>query len=358
MAERAGKRLAVFRWLCGVLSSRVAVERCRANLPRDERDWQLLVEMGSTHLVLPNLYLALREKGLLADIPPDLTTALEGFHTLNALHNVRLRQQMREVSGLLNSVGLRPIWLKGATHLMAADWKNSGRMMVDLDFWLPEAAQHVPALACLSNAGYAIPDQYHGMDFSKSHHHAPLMREGESVYLEVHRQVVATHISALLPDVAAQAQVEWLDWEGYRVGRLAASDRLMHAYIQCAEMNGNSIALGRISLMKILDFLDRLDDLCWTTPPPEWFAQLDCPPWRKNARRLFTFLEHDFNLASPLPRDGYYRRRLAGFLTYPKATYGLYLLEHIRNGFISGRAGSPRHWWRKLVYHLEILRNF
>lgn len=355
MSAQPDDPVATFRWLCQALSPLVGEDSLRAALPRSDADWNYVVHVASSQLVLPSLYRALRDKKLLAAIPPALAEALEGFHTINALHNARLRQQMLDVTKLLNGIGVAPVWLKGATHLLVPDWRNATRMMLDLDFWVPDAVRHPAVLACLEQAGYLVPDEYTEKDYDASHHFAPRMREGEPARIEIHRHLVSSETGALLDDREALPGVEWFEWEGRQIGRLAAQDRLMHSYIQCTEMSFETMEQGRIPLMKSLDFVERVVALGGAVPADR-VALLDRLPWRANARRFFSFLEREFGLPSPLQPDDRYLRRMKWAIAYPRATYGLYILEHAFNVIRSGRAGSPRDWWPKLSRHLEQLR--
>lgn len=355
MSAQPDNPIATYRWVCQAISPLVGEEPMRASLPRTEAEWNFVVRVASDHLVLPSLYAALRDKGLLADTPMEFAEALEGFHTLNALHNARLRQQILDVSSLLNDIGVSPVWLKGASNLLVPDWKSVSRMMLDLDFWLPDAQCHSAVLACLERAGYVIPDDYLGMNFETSQHFAPRVREGEPARIEIHHKLVSSRVSDLLDDHEALPGVEWFAWEGRQIGRLSVPDRLRHSYIQCTEMNGESMAQGRIPLMKALDFVERVV-ASGGTLSPELLAQLDSQPWRTKARRFFAFLEHYFDLPSPLKHDRNFLRRMEWSIAYPRSMYGLYILEHAYDVVSSGRAGSPRDWWPKLSRHLERLR--
>lgn len=354
MSAQPRRPIATFRWVCQAISPLVGEERLRATLPSSVADWDFVVRVASSHLVLPSLYVALRDKGLLAATPRAFAEALEGFHTLNALHNARLRKQMLDVSSLLNDIGVSPVWLKGATNLLGDDWQNVSRMMLDLDFWVPDSQCHSLLLARLEQAGYVIPDDYRGLDFGASHHFAPRVREGEPARIEIHHKLVSTRVCELLDDQEVLPFVEWFTWEGKQVGCLSMLDRLRHSYIQCTEMNGG-MAQGRISLLKALDFVERLE-ASGGPFSPIFLAQLDSPPWRTHARHFFSFLEDYFGLPSALAYDRSLLRRMEWSIAYPRSMYGLHMLEHAWNVVISGRAGHPRTWLQKLSRHLEILR--
>lgn len=351
MPLKPAERLSTFRWVCAAISPLVGAETLRATQPSSDAAWDHVVNIASANLVMPSLYLALRDKGLLAEVPADLAQALEGVYTLNTLHNTRLRQQMLSVTTALNEVGIPPIWLKGATHLLASDWAQSGRMMLDLDLWIPDLEGQAMVLTCLEEAGYVIQPEWRAKDFSQTQHFAPRVKEGEPARLEVHRTIVNAQASALLPNDQALPRVDWLTWEGTKVGQLSAADRLMHSYIQCAEMN--DLSLGRVALMKALDFVERAIALDLPAQPQAWMARVDQAPWQVTARQFLTFLDRDFGLPSVMAPDHRFLRTMDWRLTYPRS---LYLADQVCTRLLTGRAGSPTQWWGKLDRYMTRLR--
>lgn len=324
----------------------------RAGMPDREADWNDVVQAASVHLVLPTLYCALRDKDMLAQVPEDFGAALEGFHDLNALRNARLRQQMQDLSSLMNGIGVTPVWLKGASNLLRPDWQGSPRIMFDLDFWVPDAGAHAAVLDCLGRAGYAIPDQFRGASDAGHHHFLPRACPDSAAHIELHKNLVSVGTQPLLRDQDALARVEWLAWNGKQIGRLAAPDGLMQSYIQCAEMSGGALVSGRLRLMKALDFVERALAMQGAVPA-EILAKLDRQPWRANARRFFSFLEQCFGLQSALPRDGRYLRRVELAMDHPRTAHALYVMEFTYSLIRTGRAGPVRGWWPKLVRHLR-----
>ena len=135
-----------FCQLAQLLSRSIDATRSKAALPAHPGAWEVLIKVAGRNLVLPNLYPVLKAKGLLGTIDPEIVEALEGFYELNALRNETLRKQLIEVTELLNAVRITPVWLKGATYLIDPEWKSSGRMMLDLDFWIPDPQDQQTAL--------------------------------------------------------------------------------------------------------------------------------------------------------------------------------------------------------------------
>ena len=352
MPAKSAGSLATVRWVCAVISP---FQTCQPlpDLATDAPDLDDVMHVASGNLVLPNLYLGLQARGLLNQLPAEFSETLEGFKCLNTLRNARLRNQMLELSTALNAVGVWPIWLKGANHLLETDWQNSGRMMLDLDVWLPDPAQRAAAVVCLTQLGYVVPGEYLESDFEASQHLAPRFRAGEVARIELHRSIVSPAVAQLLPDREALARVEWIAWEGQRVGRLSLPDRLRHSYIQCTEMSGNAMFRAQIPLMKVLDCV-QLAQACGDVFGSKAFVgQLEQLPWRLRSRQFLSYLERDFGLASPLAPDGSYilRRKLAR--QFPKLMYGRLFLQRAYLAVCEGRVGSPRLWWPRLACFLS-----
>ena len=342
------------RWLCRALSPLADRALLRVDVPAGEHDCERLFSLGGANLVLPRLYQVLRESGLLARFPDDFSQALEGFDALHGWRVEQLQRQKREVTALLNRHGVVPVWLKGATGLLEASGPPSSRMMLDLDFWIPDPAQHQTVLEALTQAGYRMPEGSVEYELGSSHHFVPRFRDGEAARLEIHHHLVALPARPLLDDESAWPAVEWLDWEGLKIGRLCALDRLRHSYIQCTEMNSQSLERGKISLMKALDFLERY--LAASHEDRASFLKaLEGERWRSAARRFFSFLDGYFGLASPVGVDRGYLRRVAFEVNHPQAAYLGFLVVHAGRVLRSGRAGHWSTWWPKLAQHLKLM---
>lgn len=294
MALESIVRLRHFEWLSRAISPVPGVVPTEY-FPENDADWQAIITLGSAHLVLPILYQALKAKDLWGDIPEDVGMALEGFFELNQGHNSNLRQQMLDVSAVLNAQGITPVWLKGATCLLAEDWEQSPRMMLDLDFWLPDPKTHAKALAVLEADGYVIPPEYEGLSDTKSHHFLRRMKAGMPAGIEIHKDPVDITSNQLLDNEAALRNVEWAMWHGASIGVLSLSDQFLHSYIQCTEMNHAGLMMGQIKLMKIHDFLLRYQSL----PEKERGAilgRLKQKPWQQRAQSFFGCLFRFFGL--------------------------------------------------------------
>jgi hypothetical protein len=156
---------------------------------------ETLFSFASSQYLLPALYPRLRDRSVLSNLPGDVADALQVIYGLNLERNQVILSQAQAVIGLLNSVGIEPIALKGLAYLLSgivAD--RATRHLFDLDLLIPE--NHVSqAIDVLSEAGY-VP--YAGDAFAHFRHHAPPMQRADSVSVELHYSIGLGHPSSVL----------------------------------------------------------------------------------------------------------------------------------------------------------------
>jgi hypothetical protein len=352
MPAKTDGSLATYRWVSAVISPFVPWGQQKVIAVAPDPDWLDVIHVASGQLVLPNLYLGLQAHGLFDQVPEDFRETCEGFKILNTQRNARLRQQMLEISSALNAADISPIWLKGANNLLDQDWESSGRMMLDLDFWVPNPNDLARAELCLERLGYLVSPDYLKVSFEDSQHLAPRFREGELARIELHRCIVKPRLAELLPDAEALCRVEWLLWEGHRVGRLSLPDRMMHSYVQCAEMSGHGMFCAKVPLMKVLDFVQLAVACRDAFQADEFVKKIDRLPWRARSRQFLSYVAHDFGLTSPLPHDGQYLSKRKWSHSFPRLVRYQRLtrlfLHNIFRNVLEGRLGSPRSWWPRI----------
>jgi len=314
-------------------------------------DWDVVMAQAHQGMVLPLLYRALVRKQLIDQVPTDVRQALKGFFDLNVILNGRLRTQARAVTAHLNQAGIAHVWLKGATHLLRADWRQSPRTMMDLDVWIPDQDQHDMAFKQLAKLGYKSVAEKNGQVTSGNHQYPPLVHDSGSACLELHASLVRSRYALLLPDKTALDRVQWHEWEGQRVGVLSPADQAMHAYIQCVHMSGYQFVSGQVTLMKTHDFVERLMLAGPDALNSEPFRRLRQKPWSEPANMFFTYLRHAFGVSSDFKTSSRYEDRLKNpALASLSKTRGFYhrTVSCIREGRIGPLHQLPARLWRNL----------
>ena len=123
-------------------------------LKNNKIDWDQLVIIGSQHLILPALYSDFKKKELLELLPQDLKDYLEEIHTINFNRNHSIYNQAQEISKLLQSNTIEPIFLKGVALLTSLHFDDFGyRMIGDIDV-LVNSNQAQETFEILKTAGY------------------------------------------------------------------------------------------------------------------------------------------------------------------------------------------------------------
>ena len=314
-------------------------------------DWNIVMAQAHQGMVLPLLYKSLVQKQLIDRAPDEVGQALEGFFDLNVLLNGRLRSQVQAITACLNQNGIAHVWLKGATHLLRTDWRQSPRTMLDIDVWIPNQDQHEVAFKKLAELGYDSVAEKDGHVLGRGHHYPPLVKKDGYVGLEFHAALVVRKFASLLPDQPALDQVQWLDWEGERVGVLSSVDQAMQAYIQCVHMSANQFLTGQVTLMKTHDFVERLTLAGPAALNSDQFRRLQQRPWSEPANMFFTYLRHAFGVASDFKKNAMYEDRLRNpALASVAKTKGFYqrTLNCIREGRMGPLHELPSRTWRNL----------
>ncbi|MCB2185501.1 MAG: nucleotidyltransferase family protein [Deltaproteobacteria bacterium] len=171
--------------------------------------WEEVAYTASHLLLTPALYPAWQANGFLARIPADLAAYLEALHQLNTARNQDLRQQLWDLTEILNQAGVIPLPLKGAARLLACRGPALGRdVLQDLDLLVP-ARQAPLALAALQEAGYQLVAPLDSSPQERySLHYPPLAHPAAPAMLELHWEAARRPFQAMLParEILARAR--------------------------------------------------------------------------------------------------------------------------------------------------------
>lgn len=208
-----------------------AVNTLRAEIRTAQPPWEAVVSLANKHLLTPALWVALSDKGLASELPEDLRDYLRELHQLSRERNRHLRIQLLEAARQLNSVGIVPILLKGAKHLVTEIYTDPGvRIMTDIDL-LVRREEINPSLDVLRQIDYEPIEDVHD-DYHDEHHHcAPLFRPGDYATLEIHRSLTERRYEPILPTAMAAAEAQSLEVEGCLMKTLSPTHRILHNII-------------------------------------------------------------------------------------------------------------------------------
>ncbi|MDW5287901.1 nucleotidyltransferase family protein [Formosa sp. PL04] len=117
-------------------------------------NWENIVKIGSTQLVIPTLYIRLQSKGLLSYLPQELQEYLKYIYDLNKQRNDSLFTEVKLISSWFKSENLEHVFLKGAAMIASNYYEDIGeRMLGDIDVLLPRE-QCEKAFQLLLSKGY------------------------------------------------------------------------------------------------------------------------------------------------------------------------------------------------------------
>jgi Uncharacterised nucleotidyltransferase len=348
----ADRKVNLIKWLTHAISPVGNKDLVLNAFPLSEADWKYVILSAVYRNVAPTLYLALTEHAALPLASVEARDALEGFFELNNLRNIELTGQITEVSAILNRIGVTPIWLKGASVLVENDQAQSSRAMMDLDLWLPERTTHQAALSALSAEGYFVSDEFRDFDkkYPDARHFAPMEKSGWPARLDVHSKVLMEEHRSLLNEAAAAQRAMRLTWNGLTVGVLAREDQLINSLAQCFDDAADNYR----KFAKLLDFVERLITLS-DVERSQFYDKFGDSEWRRECERLFSLLEHYFEVRSPYPYNSYYADRIKFSIKFPKAYYALRMAERGASSMRAGTLGGPVLAISKLFRHLKNL---
>ena len=107
--------------------------------PATQIFWDKLVQYGSSQLVLPAIYGALKRKKLVDHAPIDLVFYLQEITDLNRKRNTAILKQINFLSKLLNRHQIEHVFLKGAAMLITKPYDAlNERMVGDIDILVSE----------------------------------------------------------------------------------------------------------------------------------------------------------------------------------------------------------------------------
>ena len=243
--------------LCSrILSLRLFPDRAAElseRFPAGEEDWQQWVQMGSNHLVLPAMYLLLKEHLLLSSLPEDLVKTLEGIHALNLERNRQILRQCAEVKEVLQTKGIETIFLKGSGNLLDGLYGDPGeRMLYDIDILVED--KHMLAAAHLFlEAGCQTRKAFNPMAYSSTMHYPILLREDWVAGVEIHRLPVQYHyLKAFAPERIFERKKPSSVSEGFLV--MDDPEKVIHNFMH-AQLMHNGHVHADVSLRDLYDLL-------------------------------------------------------------------------------------------------------
>lgn len=155
-----------------------------------DMDWQKFIGMASNHLIIPSLYIQLRNNGLLNDLPAKLAEHIRHIHQINYERNQATITQLLEINNWLLAENITPIYLKGTGNLVDGLYNDIGeRIFGDIDFLVSEK-EFLKAAEILKLNGYKHSDPFYPDSIHRYKHFPRLYKQGVPVDVEIHQRPV------------------------------------------------------------------------------------------------------------------------------------------------------------------------
>ena len=158
-------------------------------LKNNNIDWDSVVKISSTHLVLPALYCNLNKVGFLKYLPENLVIYMKYITDLNRDRNKKIIQQANDLNKLLISKKISPIFLKGTGNLLANIYDDiAERMVGDIDFIFSKHDYH-KVISILKGDNYSYVDGYDYF-YPITNHYKSLIKNENIAAVEIHNELL------------------------------------------------------------------------------------------------------------------------------------------------------------------------
>ncbi len=329
-------------------------------LAKNTIDWERFVALGSSHLIIPAIYLKFKKTNLLELLPDELVLYLKEIYELNLRRNQMVLAQIDEICDLLAKNQIYPILLKGAGNLIDNIYSDPAeRIIGDIDFLVSES-EYLQAAEILTNVDYSTSKMYYYDDTTLLKHYPRLSHADRFASTEVHRLPTDEDHTKWLSQEMIRSEMKKAD--GYpNCYVLSDKHKVILNFIHC-QLTNKGHKTGVVSLRDAYDLYlmsERvgLDDISMTNLPSKKVSGyfllsqkllgvnlgFSSPPNRANRWLLY---KHDLNFKS---RTFYLVNKVSIELIDRIARYTGLLIKSVYSKktrrFIATRLSNS--WWYK-----------
>lgn len=256
-------------------------------------EWTDVLAVADELKVLPGLYRAVRETGL---VPPSgAATLLRRQHTANAARNLAFSHRLHTVVAVLGTSGITPLLFKGSLSLVDGSVSDIGwRWMADLDIVVPESML-AEAIAQLHANGFTALPLAHAWSHEVVVTHPELPGA-----IELHVGLGGKTTASVLPIDEVLAAGDLVEVGDMTVRAPSPTHQVLHCILHAAASDRNH-RVGGLPLRQLLTLVDLVK---FHGPAIDWVEIDDrsAAHGLLNPVRAHLWLAHRF-LGLPLPRD-------------------------------------------------------
>jgi hypothetical protein len=167
--------------------NKVFVEK---ELKFEKVDWKSVIRVSSSHLVMPAMYIKLKEMDLLRYLEKDLVFFLEDITNLNRERNLKIINQAKQINLILLKKNIIPIFIKGTAYLLNNLYKDvAERMVGDIDF-IVKKDDYEKTILVLKQSNYNQLSNFKN-PFPHTRHYTRLVKENELAAVEIHDELTS-----------------------------------------------------------------------------------------------------------------------------------------------------------------------
>ena len=195
-------RLKMLRFMAQLLHPTALVDD--SHLPAPQVFWDRLVQLGSSQLVLPAIYGALKRKKIQQHTPKDLVSYLQEITDLNYKRNSAILKQIAFLSKVFKKHQIEHVFLKGAAMLITKPYESKiERMVGDIDILVLEK-DLLSAQQLLINEGFDVVSNEFSFTkgvFSENHqkHLKRIAHPNYIAAVELHRHLLGDNNNLITP---------------------------------------------------------------------------------------------------------------------------------------------------------------
>ncbi len=159
----------------------------------EKLDYEKLIKITSSHLMLPALFINLKNKEYLSSIPTELYKYLKEIHEINFNRNEELIKEAKEISKIFVEEKINHIFIKGTANIFSKIYSSIGeRMLNDIDI-LVDPSQLILAKNLLNKHKY-ISSKNSTYELNKAKHLPRLINNHRIFAIEIHRHLFRKRI--------------------------------------------------------------------------------------------------------------------------------------------------------------------
>lgn len=175
----------------------------------DKINYDDLVKLASSHLMIPALYINLKQNGLLNLVNNDFKKYIKYIYELNKSRNINLIKELRELSKLYIENEIDHVFLKGSSYLAYGRFNDVGeRMIGDIDV-LVSKSDYDKSIRLSKSFGYNYIEN-HDINYilSLDRRHYPRLVHSKKIFaLEIHNRLLKKKNKLLSPNSLLQNKI-------------------------------------------------------------------------------------------------------------------------------------------------------